>query len=275
MTLRRRLRSSFARIMPSPLFQFFEMVAEELTLEESRVLTPADFDPEGNNASVLDELRVELKAISNEDAMAEAVKRLEQHFAARGSKLPFSYERSSSRFKALDKDYLEFVTKIREIRGQGKSAKDFELSVMERIKARVTGALHRVGHPRAKKKKRKDFNAYLAEVGFNGSVLLDKEKDGGFDILWVLPLGAAPHQPIVSVQCKNGIYTVGEGDKSTGTTKRSLNQHRGLMCEVHVLCVLFNDYITSDLLPKKAMHWVPLGLSDLSTPAGAVSVTAI
>lgn len=261
--------------MPSPLFQFFEMVAEELTLEESRVLTSSDFDPEGNHASVLDELRGELNVLTNDQAIREAVKQLETHFEERGSRLPFSYDSETSRFKAEDKEYLRFVTDTREIRGQGKSAKDFELSVMERVKLRVTGALHRVGHPRATHKKRPQFNGYLADIGFNGQVLLDKEKDGGFDILWVLPLGAPPHQPVVSLQCKNGMYTTSEGDKSTGTTKRSLNQHRGLMCEVHVLCVLFNDYITSDLLPKKAMQWVPLGLSDLSVPQTAVSSTAI
>lgn len=262
--------------MPSPLFEFFEMVAEELTLEESRVLSASDFDPEGNHASVLDELREELNVLTNDQAIPEAVRQLEQHFAERGSTLPFSYDPQSARFKAVDKDYLRFVTEIREIRGHGKSAKEFELSVMERIKLRVTGALHRVGHPRDTRKKRAQFNAYLKDVGFNGEVLLDKEKDGGFDILWVLPIGAVPHQPIASFQCKNGTYTVGEGDKSTGTTKRSLNQHRGLMCEVHVLCVLFNDYITTDLLPKKAMQWVPLGLSDLGMPqTAAASATAI
>jgi hypothetical protein len=261
--------------MPSPLFEFFEMIAEELTLEESRVLTANDFDPEGDDASVLDELRQHLKLLTRDDAMKEGVKRLEQHFKARGSRLPFTYDAPTSRFTAVDKEYLKFVTEIREIRGQGKSAKDFELNVMARIKLRATGALHRVGHPRATHKKRPQFNKYLATIGFNGQVLLDREKDGGFDILWALPVGAIPHQPLVSLQCKNGVYTVGEGDKSTGTTKRSLNQHRGLMCEVHVLCVLFNDYITAETLPKKAMQWVALGLSDLSAPEHPVTVAAL
>lgn len=261
--------------MPSPIFEFFESVAEELTLEESRVLTPSDFDAQGDRGSILDDLREELDVLTNEEAMHEAVELLKKHFEERGSSLPFSYERQSGRFKAVDKEYLQFVTDIREIRGQGKSAKEFELSVMGRIKLRVTGALHRIGHPRDTHKKRAQFNHYLAGIGFNGDVLLDKEKDGGFDILWVLPMGSPPHQPVVSFQCKNGAYTTVEGDKSTGTTKRSLNQHRGLMCEVHVLCVLFNDYITRDLLPKKEMQWVPLGLSDLGLLQIAVSATAI
>jgi hypothetical protein len=86
-------------------------------------------------------------------------------------------------------------------------------------------------------------------------------------------MGTNPHKPIVSLQCKNGTYTTAEGDNSIGTTERSLNQHRGLMCKVHVLCVLFNDYITADALPKKAMQWVPLGLSDLGSPAQAAAAT--
>lgn len=257
--------------MPNPLFQFFEMVAEELTLEESRVLTAQDFDPAGNDSSVLDELRTILKVMTNDDAIRSAVSLLEEHFKARGSRLPFAFDSSSSRFTAIDKEYLKLVTEMRNIRGQGKSSKTFELGVMERIKLRVTGALHRVGFPRDQHRKSKQINGYLAGIGFNGKVLLGKEKDGGLDILWELPLGAKPHRPIVSLQCKNSVYKESDGDVSCGPGKRSLNQHIGLMGEVHVLCVFFNDYITSDLLPKKSMQWVPLGLSDLGTPSSTAA----
>jgi hypothetical protein len=261
--------------MPSPLFQFFEMVAEELTLEESRVLTAADFDPEGNNASVLDELRDELNVLTNDQAIQEGVRRLEQHFIERGSKLPFAYEAQFARFTAIDKEYLQFVTSIRELRGNGKRSKDFELGVMKRMALRLTGALHRVGHPRDTRRTKREFNAYLSGLGFDGDVIWDKEKDGGFDILWILPMGAPSHRPIVSVQCKNGMYKTAEGDQSTGTTKRSLNLHSGLMVDAHVLCVMFNDYITRDILPRKAMHWVPLGLSDLGAPTATITAVAL
>jgi hypothetical protein len=260
--------------MPSPLFNLFEMIAEELTLEESRVLAASDFDPEGNEASVLDELRTELKLLSRDEALKEGVNGLELHFKGRGSRLPFMFDAPTSRFTALDKDYLKFVTEIKEIRGQGKNSKEFELGAMERIKLRVAGALHRVGHPRTTQKKQKQFNAYLANIGFNGSVLLGAEKDGGLDILWVLPVGAMPHQALVSFQCKNGRYKLKDGDTSTGATKRSLNQHAGLMSDVHVMCVLFNDYITADQLPKKPMQWVPLGLSDLAPPVATAATSA-
>jgi hypothetical protein len=262
--------------MPSPLFVFFEMVAEELTLEDSRVLTAQDFDPAGNDSSILDELREELGVMTNEDAIHLAVELLERHFEARGSQLPFTCDHSSSRFRATDKTYLKLVAEMRNIRGQGKSAKTFELTVMERVKLRVTGALHRVGHPRDIHRRRDELNAYLAQIGFKGSVLLGKEKDGGLDILWELPIGARPHRPLVSLQCKNSDYKLLDGDASCGPASRSLNEHQGLMAGVHVLCVFFNDYITSDLLPRKAMNWVPLGLSDLGAPiASAASAIAI
>src|ERR1700675_4235949 len=101
--------------MPSPLFELFEMIAEELTLEESRVLTASDFDPEGDNAGALDELREELKLLTKTQAIKEAVKLLEKHFKEHGSRLPFDYDAQTSRFKALDKEYLRFVTEIKEI----------------------------------------------------------------------------------------------------------------------------------------------------------------
>jgi hypothetical protein len=272
---RRPLLSSSVA-MPSPLFQFFEMVAEELTLEQSRVLTSADFDPAGNDSSVLDELRDELRVLTNDQAIREAVQRLTDHFEARGSRLPFSFDAATSRFQATDLEYLKLTAQMREIRGEGKNAKEFELTVMQRIKLRITGSLHRVGHPRDVHKKREEFNKYLSNLGFNGHVLLDKEKDGGFDILWELPIGAKPHRPFISLQCKNSSYSLTDGDASCGPAKRSLNQHKGLMSEVHVLCVFFNDYITHDILPKKAMHWVALGLSDLGIPRSPEpSVTAI
>src|SRR4051794_26222960 len=118
--------------MPSPVFEFFEMLAEELTLVQTRVLTQNDFDAEGDRWSILDELREELGVLTNEEAIHRSIELLDEHFRQRGSRLPFTYERKSGRFTAIDRDYLRFVTHIREIRGQGKSSRDFELTVMKR-----------------------------------------------------------------------------------------------------------------------------------------------
>jgi len=51
------------------------------------------------------------------------------------------------------------------------------------------------------------FNEHLRTLGFDRPVALGWDKDGGLDILWLLPIGSIPHRPIVSVQCKNGEQT--------------------------------------------------------------------
>jgi hypothetical protein len=108
------------------------------------------------------------------------------------------------------------------------------------------------------------FNVYLKTLGFAENVLLGKEKDGGLDILWLLPIGTIPHRPIVSVQCKNSEFDIEGGDASVGAGKRSLGQHRRLLSDVHVPCVLYNDYLYPEKVTPKAMNFVPLGLTDLS-----------
>jgi hypothetical protein len=139
------------------------------------------------------------------------------------------------------------------------------------LSGRVYGEVHRVGSPRDTKRSRDAFNAHLQKLGFTKPVALGREKDGGFDILWLLPLGAIPHRPIVSVQCKNGEFSMEEADKSNGASRRSLGQHGGLQPGVHVLCVLFNDYICARKLTAKQLDFVPLGLSDVAQLSGPVT----
>jgi hypothetical protein len=123
--------------------------------------------------------------------------------------------------------------------------------------------------------KRPDFNAYLKTIGFAEDVALGKEKDGGLDILWLLPIGTIPHRPIVSVQCKNSEFDIEEGDVSVGAGNRSLGQHRRLQPSVHVPCVLYNDYLYPEVVTPKAMNFVPLGLTDLSPMVNIVTTEAI
>jgi hypothetical protein len=158
---------------------------------------------------------------------------------------------------------LIFIKQVRSYRTVGKRSRDFELGVLDRLRRRITGSVHRVGHPRDVKKSKSDFNSYLKTLGFKRSVLLGQEKDGGFDILWGLPIGSGSHRPLVSVQCKNGEFSMAAADQSVGSATRSFGEHGGLTPSIHVPCVLFNDYITSDVLTPKAMNFVPLGLTDL------------
>jgi len=257
------------------VFEFFEVVAEELSVQESRVLTRKDLQINPEQAPLLDELKEELKAGTTEEAIRKAVDSLTDHFRIRGSQLPFTYTEDTGRFEATDLDFLQFVRNISNIRTIGKKSKDFELAVLGRLTHRATGILHRVGHPRDREKRRDAFNNYLKGLGFDGQVLLGREKDGGLDILWELPVGAVPYRPIVSVQCKNGEFDIASADESVGAGSRSLAQHRGLQPSIHVPCVLFNDYIHSRMFVNKPLNFVPLGLSDLSRPEKMVSATNI
>lgn len=256
-------------------FEFFEVVAEELSVQPTRVLTRKDLQLNPEQAPLLDELKDEVGAQTTEDAIRLTVEFLTAHFQSKGSRLPFAYDDTTGRFTATDVDFLNFVRDISSIRSLGKKSKDFEIGVLNRLRHRATGALHRVGFPRDRKKLRNQFNDHLERLGFNGQVLLGAEKDGGFDILWELPIGAVPHRPLVSVQCKNGEFNIGQADQSVGAGSRSLAQHRGLQPGVHIPCVLFNDYIFPNLIVKKPLNFVPLGLSDLSFPETPVSIESI
>jgi hypothetical protein len=212
---------------------------------------------------------------SSTNAIFKAVESLKTHFKLRGAKLPFDYDHKYGRFTATDLNFIKFVNSMSSIRSLGRKSKEFEYCVAKQLGEKTTGSIHRVGHPRTKRRNKDAFNKYLRRLGFNRPVLLGKEKDGGFDIFWLLPLGAIPHQPLVSVQCKNGEFNMSAGDTSIGAASRSLSQHGGLQPSVHVPCVLFNDYICRERLTTKQLNFVPLGLTDLAPIEAKTSVTLL
>lgn len=261
--------------MSVPLFEFFELIAEELCDDGSKVITPDGLKSKGKDSTLLDDLQSDLKASSPEEAIELAVAELEKHFKAKGAALPFEYEPSTGTFQAKDVKFLKFVKEMSGIRSSGTRSADFECRVAERLQVRATGTIHRVGFPRKTKKKKADFNAYLRTLGFDRPVLLGKEKDGGLDILWQLPIGSIPHRPFVSVQCKNGKFDADAAQASVGTSSMSLSQYAGLQSSVHVPCVIFNDYIYTQRLTAKQWNFVPLGLTDLASMQQDVSVELI
>lgn len=261
--------------MPKPLFEFFEIVAEELSVEASRVITPEDLEGKNDISSHVDELVIDLSAHGSTDVIPLAVAQLAEHFKVRGAKLPFEYDPDTGRFTAVDTKFLEFISQMKEIRSIGKRSQCFEITVAEKLQLRAKGSIHRVGFPRTSAKKSVDFNSYLKSLGFGNRVIFGREKDGGLDILWLLPLGAHPHMPFVLVQCKNGEIDLEEAHISIGAANQSLTQHAGLQHQVHLPCVLFNDYISGDLLNRKQMSFVPLGLSDLAPLSREISVKCI
>jgi hypothetical protein len=252
--------------MLTPTFRLFESVCNELAGVPSVVITRDDFVSDGPSAPLMDDLDVEYRR-SDDGAVGDAVAWLSKHFASKGALLPFSYDAATGRFTALDPQYIDFVDLMRNIRSNPKKSAEFERKVTERLTLRTTGTIHRVGWKRSKNQRVKKFNNYLRKhLGFEREVLLGKEKDGGLDILWAPPIGSFPHRPLVSVQCKNGEYDRGDADASLGTSKSSLDRQGGLFSDVHLYCVLFNDYITPKILPDKRIGFVPLGISDLAAP---------
>lgn len=247
--------------MPSPTFELFEDICNELNVAGEAIL-PNEFLSDDR----LRDLQDECGGVAPDAAFENALAALAKHFKARDSSLPFTYDLSTRSFKVTDKTYVDFVAQASNIRGLGKRSRAFEEATCRRLTLRGSGTFHRVGWPRGHKKKRKEFIAYLRTLGFGSDIIYGKEKDGGLDILWLLPLGAIPRRPIVSLQCKNGSFNLANADSSNGPARRSLGRHRGLLESVHTLCVIFNDYIEKTTLGPKAFDFVALGLSDLASP---------
>lgn len=253
--------------MLTPTFRFFESICNELADAQSVVVTRDDFVVDGPKAPLMDDLDLEYRRSDDDGALGDAVTALSKHFASKGASLPFTYNPVTGRFTATDAEYIDFVDLMRNIRSNPKMSSEFERKVTERLALRTTGVIHRVGWKRTRDQQVKQFNRYLQKhIGFTQDVLLGKEKDGGLDILWAPPIGSFPHRPLVSVQCKNGEYDRTVADASLGPSKGSLDRQDGLLPEVHLYCVLFNDYITPNILPEKRVGFVPLGISDLAAP---------
>jgi len=256
--------------MPSPTFELFESICGELHFRDSCVVTNDFLSPER-----LTELQDQFEELTPDGAFAKAMVFLRGHFRKRGAELPFDFDLASRLFSVRDRAYIDFVASVSALRGLGRRSRQFEMATCNQFGSRATGELYRVGWPRGTSKKAPDFNTYLRQFGFDGRVILGKEKDGGLDILWIPPLGAVPHKVIISIQCKNSSFDVEAADKSFGSASRSLGCHRGLQAQVHVSCVLFNDYIERKKLGKKPFNYVVLGLSDLSALRQRVTIQAL
>src|ERR1039458_9086511 len=130
--------------MSAAIFEFFELVAEEVCDDGSKVITPDSLKAKGKDSSLLDDLQSDLKANSAEEAIKLAVEELEKHFKGKGAALPFDYEPSTGLFQAKDVEFLRFVKEMSGIRSSGRRSRDFECRVAERLQARATGTIHRV-----------------------------------------------------------------------------------------------------------------------------------
>lgn len=245
--------------MSKPIFELFERVCSELVVKGSTVITEKDF-----GGALIDSLETKYHESDSIKAIQAAVDDLAAHFMARGAMLPFTLASKTGLYTTLDAEYISLIDTLSNARGIGRESKNFEITVSKWLSEKLTGDIHRVGWPRTKKKTRKKFVSHMKSLGFSGSVAYGAEKDGGFDVVWLPPLGAIPYRPIFSVQCKNARYDRDAADLSIMSVGRSLNEHSVLDRSVSLSCVLFNDYIEPDLLPRKHLNYLPLGLTDLA-----------
>ncbi len=246
----------------NPAFELFEEICGELSNQDETVLTDDDFTP-----AMLERVKRWAGEAGAHSAITKALDYLSSHFHARGSTLPFKYDLNSGRVSVLNREYLDFVSNSTDQRSSPKKAKNFELATSKYLSTRLTGTMHRVGSPRKKHKKLREFAAYLVkEFKFRDGVLVGRDKDGGLDILWFPPLGAFPFRAMVSIQCKNTPYDKEEGLESVGRAAQTLRRHSHAGAEGnHLHCVVYNDYIDEKLMDHaRDVGFVPLGLSDLA-----------
>lgn len=248
----------------NPTFELFEDICDELAVRETAVIAEDHFDP-----TLINSLKKHFGQSDATVAYDKALDDLTLHFQAKGSSLPFEVNRATREFRSIDLDYIKFIAFASEHRSAGPESKNFESRTMERLALRLTGALHLVGSPRKRNKKKRELAAYLQVLGFDKNCIEGGDKDGGFDILWLPPLGAVPLRPVVSLQCKNGSFSEREANHSAGRAHRTLQRHSVIRGHNHLLFVVFNDYI-EELFHRKAVGWtfVPMGLSDLGALQG-------
>ncbi len=251
----------------NPAFELFEQICEELSAREATVLPEDDLDP-----AVIEDLKDYYDETAAPAAFRRALGELREHFDGRGSQLPFEFNEDTGDCRAVDKTYIDFISFASNGRGVGgDDAKGFELQTLERLSKRVTGVLHRVGHPRDHHRKKPELVKYLCDLGFDKNCLEKKDRDGGLDLLWLPPLGAVPLRPVVSLQCKNSSFNEAEANESAGRALRTLQRHSHIRGHHHLVFVIFNDYIDESFVGRAAgWIFIPLGLSDLAALATTV-----
>src|SRR5436190_6697929 len=130
--------------MPNSTFELFEAVCGELVTRDSFVLTERLI-----STGILEDLKNVYKKTVTEQALSAAMQAIADHFKAREAKLPFTYDPTNMMATATDKEYLKYVTEAREIRGNPKKARDFEVAACNRLSKRLNlGAFHHTGWPR-------------------------------------------------------------------------------------------------------------------------------
>src|SRR5208282_1846281 len=133
----------------------------------------------------LDSIKKGFREPATSPAVAKALNYLREHFENRGSTLPFNYDPATGRITAVHRGYIEFISDAQDQRGKENESRNFEIATTQFLATRLTGALRRVGWPRARHRRPRELSSYLhMHLGFRSDVLVGHDRDGGFDILW-------------------------------------------------------------------------------------------
>lgn len=234
-----------------------------------RTVIPDDALPD----SLVDDLMGKYSTTSRREAYDSGLAELRQHFEQKDSRLPFDCDLSTKEFRTTDPSYISFIAAVANKRGNGgDDAREFEVKTADRLARRVTGAVYRVGAPRKRLARKREFVPYLQALGFDRNCLEARDRDGGLDILWLPPLGTVPLRALVSVQCKNSLFDEADASRSVARAKRTFQRHSNVRGSNHLYFVVFNDYIDKRYVGR-ACGWtfIPLGLSDLSANGAAIT----
>jgi hypothetical protein len=254
----------------NPSFDLFEAICTELAAR-SAIIIPEDDLP----SSLLESLKKYYDEPVIGVAFNRALVELREHFIEKGAALPFEFNTETGEFRAVENEYISFIAFAANSRGlDGSEAREFEIQITERLAKRLTGSLYHVGSPRKKHNKKKEFVKYLQALGFDKNCLESRDKDGGFDILWLPPLGKVPIRPVVSLQCKNSSFNMQEANQSFGRAHTTLHRHSHMRGHNALYFVVFNDYIDNTYVGRsRGWTFVPLGLSDLGIPRQTLEKT--
>jgi hypothetical protein len=262
--------------MARPAFELFESICVQLRDAPQFVLTERALP-----ATLVAELKRAFRQPVFEDALQSSINWLTEHFNSKGSQLPFRYEHDTGVIETVDAEFMQFVRDMLQIRTTGKQSKTFETAVCSRLSQKLqSGDFHNVGWPRATRRRLTEIVQYLQGLGFDGTVLRGRDKDGGLDILWLPPLGSVPIRPVVSFQCKNSRFrdsAIREAHQSAVIASRSIARHSCMRSHGVYMCyVIFNDYLDSTIRDMATgLSYAPLGLSDLARLTKPLAITQL
>lgn len=246
----------------NPIFELFEALCTELAgRPDAQVIDENNLSDDG----LVDDLKRALRQTDPAIAFERGVEAIAAHFDSKGGILPFNYDLPTRQFTPSDTEYLSFIAFAAANRGSSSDSRAFENRTLNQLAKRLCGSLRGVGHPRTTHAKKAEYLKYLRTLGFDRNALNPYDRDGGFDILWLPPLGTIPLRPIVSVQCKNASFDREEAGASVEQSARTLSRHSHLRRAGTIQFIVFNDYIGPEYVGR-AVGWgyIPLGLTDLA-----------